>query len=117
MAGNAEETSAQASLVSAASEQVSKNVQTVATAKGAAEISQNIVSVADSGRGTSNGASDTQTASGELERMAAELQGLVGQFNAEKKSIEKSGKSFVPGEILTAAVKRPPMHTSMMRPL
>jgi methyl-accepting chemotaxis protein len=49
-------------------------------AKGTAEIAQNITGVAQAAESTTQGASDTQGASSELSKMAAELQGLVGQF-------------------------------------
>jgi methyl-accepting chemotaxis protein len=49
-------------------------------AKGTAEIAQNITGVAQAAQSTTQGATDTQNASGELSKMAAELQGLVGQF-------------------------------------
>jgi methyl-accepting chemotaxis protein len=49
-------------------------------AKGTAEIAQNITGVAVAAKSTTQGATDTQTASSELSKMAAELQGLVGQF-------------------------------------
>jgi methyl-accepting chemotaxis protein len=49
-------------------------------AKGTAEIAQNISGVSQAAQSTTQGASDTQGASSELSKMAAELQGLVGQF-------------------------------------
>jgi methyl-accepting chemotaxis protein len=49
-------------------------------AKGTAEIAQNITGFAEAAQSTTQGATDTQAASTELSKMAAELQGLVGQF-------------------------------------
>jgi len=49
-------------------------------ARGTAEIAQNITGVAKAAESTTQGATDTQNASSELAKMAAELQGLVGQF-------------------------------------
>ena len=48
--------------------------------RAASEIAQNITGVAKAAQSTTEGASDTQRASAELSRMAAELQKLVGQF-------------------------------------
>jgi methyl-accepting chemotaxis protein len=43
-------------------------------------VAENIVAVAQAAKSTTQGASDTQTAAGELARMAAELQKIVSQF-------------------------------------
>ena len=55
------------------------NVAEAAT--GSTEIASSIVGVAEAAQNTANGAGDTQKASAELSRMAADLQKLVGQFN------------------------------------
>jgi methyl-accepting chemotaxis protein len=58
--------------------EIGRNVSEAA--KGTAEIAQNITGVAEAAQSTTQGATDTQAASTELSKMAAELQGLVGQF-------------------------------------
>ncbi len=58
--------------------EIGRNVNEAA--KGTAEIAQNITGVAKAAESTTQGATDTQNASSELAKMAAELQGLVGQF-------------------------------------
>ncbi|MEO8000031.1 MAG: methyl-accepting chemotaxis protein, partial [Gemmatimonadaceae bacterium] len=52
--------------------------------KGSTEIAQNITIVAQAAEGTNSGATDTQTASGELARMAAELQSVVSRFQFDE---------------------------------
>jgi len=49
-------------------------------ARGTSEIAANIMGVAKAAESTTQGATDTQNASGELAKMASELQSLVGQF-------------------------------------
>ena len=49
-------------------------------AHGSTEITQNITGVAEAARSTTAGATDTQKSAQSLERMAAELQGLIAQF-------------------------------------
>jgi methyl-accepting chemotaxis protein len=49
-------------------------------AKGSTQIAENVVAVATAAKSTTQGANDTQTAAGELARMAAELQNLVAHF-------------------------------------
>ena len=63
---------------SATTSEITRNV--AEAAKGVSEITQNVVGVAEAARSTSGGANNTQMAAGELSRMAAELQSLVGQF-------------------------------------
>jgi methyl-accepting chemotaxis protein len=67
----------------ATTNEISRNVGEAA--KGSSQIVENIVSVATAAKSTTEGAANTQTAAQELARMAAELQGLVGQFNFEKR--------------------------------
>jgi methyl-accepting chemotaxis protein len=55
--------------------------------KGSAEITQNITGVATAAQSTSSGAMQTLSASGELSRMASELQKLVGQFKCATEQI------------------------------
>jgi methyl-accepting chemotaxis protein len=64
--------------------------------------------VAEAAKSTSGGASDTQTAAGELAQMAAELQGLVGQFKYSEQSAV-SGKQALPKDRseLARAKKQP----------
>ena len=62
----------------ATTNEIGRNV--TEAAKGTAEIAQNITGVAQAAQSTTTGATDTQRASGELSRMAAELQTLVAQF-------------------------------------
>jgi methyl-accepting chemotaxis protein len=49
-------------------------------AKGSSEITENISGVAQAASDTSHGIGQTQSAATELEKMAADLQHLVGQF-------------------------------------
>jgi methyl-accepting chemotaxis protein len=48
-------------------------------AKGSSEIAQNITGVANAAKSTMAGANDTQKASAELSRMAAEMLALANQ--------------------------------------
>ena len=59
----------------ATTNEISRNV--AEAAKGSSEIAQNIVGVAEAAKNTTMGASDTQKASVELSRMAADLQRTV----------------------------------------
>jgi len=59
----------------ATTNEISRNV--AEAAKGSTEIAQNITGVAEAAKSTSAGAADTQRASGELSRMATELQNIV----------------------------------------
>jgi methyl-accepting chemotaxis protein len=63
----------------ATSNEISRNV--VEAAKGSSEIAQNITGVATAAKSTTSGANDTQKASAELSRMAAELQAVVASVN------------------------------------
>ncbi|MEO7998705.1 MAG: methyl-accepting chemotaxis protein [Gemmatimonadaceae bacterium] len=82
---------AQTTIASAVEEQtattneMARNVEEAS--KGSSEIAQNITIVAQAAEGTNTGATDTQTASGELARMASDLQSVVSrfQFNQEMK--------------------------------
>jgi methyl-accepting chemotaxis protein len=66
---------------SATTNEISRNL--AEAAKGTTDISHNIAGVAEAARSTTAGASETQKSAQALERMAAELQGLVGQFKYE----------------------------------
>jgi methyl-accepting chemotaxis protein len=68
---------------SATTNEMTRNVSDAA--KGSAEITSNIAGVAESSRGTANSAHESQKASHDLAGMAAQLQGLVAQFNIEGK--------------------------------
>ena len=59
----------------ATTNEISRNV--TEASKGSSEIAENIVGVAEAAKSTTAGASDTQRASGELSRMASELQEVV----------------------------------------
>ena len=63
---------------SATTAEMGRNV--VEATRGTGEITENIAGVAEAAQSTSSGASDSQKASTELARMAADLQKLVGQF-------------------------------------
>ncbi len=69
---------------SATTNEISRNL--AEAAKGATDISHNIAGVADAARSTTAGAGETQKSAQALERMAAELQSLVGQFKYEDSS-------------------------------
>ncbi len=58
--------------------EMARNV--VEASKGSSEIAGNIVSVADAARGTTEGATQTQQASAELAKMAADLQKVVASL-------------------------------------
>ncbi len=62
----------------ATTSEIGRNV--TEAAKGTQEIAENITGVATAAQSTTQGAGDTQTASGELSNMASELQKLVAQF-------------------------------------
>ncbi len=64
----------------ATANEIARNVSEAA--RGTAEIAQNIGGVAQAARSTSDGASDSQTASAGLARLASELQQLVAGFRA-----------------------------------
>jgi methyl-accepting chemotaxis protein len=66
---------------SATTNEIGRNL--AKAAKGTTDISHNIAGVAEAARSTTAGASETQKSAQALERMAAELQGLVGQFKYE----------------------------------
>jgi methyl-accepting chemotaxis protein len=63
---------------SATTNEISRNL--AEAAHGSTDITRNISGVAEAARSTTAGASDTQKSAQSLERMAAELQGLVAQF-------------------------------------
>ena len=65
----------------ATTNEMARNVEEAS--KGSSEIAQNITIVAQAAENTTSGAADTQTASGELARMAAELQSIVSGFQFE----------------------------------
>ena len=66
---------------SATTSEISRNL--AEAAKGSADINHNIAGVAEAAKNTAAGAAETQKSSHALERMAAELQSLVGQFKYE----------------------------------
>jgi methyl-accepting chemotaxis protein len=63
---------------SATTNEISRNL--AEAARGSSEITKNITGVAEAARSTTAGATDTQKSAQSLERMSAELQGLVAQF-------------------------------------
>jgi methyl-accepting chemotaxis protein len=63
---------------SATTNEISRNL--AEAAHGSTEITKNISGVAEAARSTTAGANDTQKSAQALERMAAELQGLIAQF-------------------------------------
>ena len=63
---------------SATTNEISRNL--AEAARGSSEITKNITGVAEAARSTTGGASETQKSALSLERMAADLQGLVAQF-------------------------------------
>ena len=67
---------------SATTNEITRNL--AEAAKGTTDISHNIAGVAEAARSTTAGAAETQKSAQTLERMAAELQGLVGQFTRSK---------------------------------
>jgi methyl-accepting chemotaxis protein len=66
---------------SATTSEISRNL--AEAAKGSADINHNIAGVAEAAKSTASGAGETQKSAHALERMAAELQSLVGQFKYE----------------------------------
>ena len=66
---------------SATTSEISRNL--AEAAKGSADINHNITGVAEAAKSTASGAGETQKSAHSLERMAAELQSLVGQFKYE----------------------------------
>lgn len=66
----------------ATTNEMARNVEEAS--KGSSEIAQNITIVAQAAEGTNSGAADTQSASGELARMAAELQSIVSGFQFDR---------------------------------
>jgi methyl-accepting chemotaxis protein len=79
----------------ATTNEMARNVEEAS--KGSSEIAQNITVVAKAAENTTSGAADSQTAAGELARMAAELQSIVSRFKfqsgASVVSIEAAGGS------------------------
>lgn len=75
---------AQNSIASAVEEQTATTTEMARNvdeaSRGSSEIAANIMAVARAAEGTTSGAIDTQTAAGELARMASELQSIVSQF-------------------------------------
>jgi methyl-accepting chemotaxis protein len=67
---------------SATTNEISRNL--AEAAKGGMEITRNIEGVAEAARSTTSAATDTHKSAQSLEGLAAELQGLVAQFNLEK---------------------------------
>ena len=69
----------------ATTNEIARNVGEAA--QGAHQVAENITSVATVAKETSNGASGTQAASGELARMAVDLQSLAGRFKFETNTL------------------------------
>jgi uncharacterized phage infection (PIP) family protein YhgE len=65
----------------ATTNEIARNVQEAAS--GGGQVAENIVAVAQAAKGTTQGANDARTASGELARMATELQKVVARFSFE----------------------------------
>ena len=63
---------------SATTNEISRNL--AEAARGSSEITKNVTGVAEAAHTTTAGATDTQKSAQSLERMAAELQGLIAQF-------------------------------------
>jgi methyl-accepting chemotaxis protein len=63
---------------SATTNEISRNL--AEAARGSSEITKNISGVAEAAHSTTAGSSDTQHSAQSLERMSAELQGLIAQF-------------------------------------
>jgi methyl-accepting chemotaxis protein len=68
----------------ATTNEIARNVQE--GAKGGSQVAENIVAVAQAAKSTTQGANDTQTAAGELARMAADLQKVVSGFRFDDAS-------------------------------
>jgi methyl-accepting chemotaxis protein len=66
----------------ATTNEIARNVQEAA--RGGSQVAENIVAVAQAAKSTTEGANGTQTASGELSRMAAELHKIVSKFKYDK---------------------------------
>jgi methyl-accepting chemotaxis protein len=81
---------------SATTNEISRGI--AEAAKGASEIKQNVSGVAEAAKIASSGASDTQAAAQEMARMAAELQGLVGQFKYGGQSAANGKQSTASNE-------------------
>lgn len=75
----------------ATTNEMARNIEEAS--KGSSEIAGNITIVAQAAEGTTSGAVDTQTASGELARMAAELQSIVSGFQFDLRSAQAAGAS------------------------
>ena len=79
----------------ATTNEISRNVQEAA--KGTTEIAQNITGVAEAAQSTTQGANDSQTAAGELSKMAADLQAIVSQFKIDDTHGEIKKKASLNG--------------------
>jgi methyl-accepting chemotaxis protein len=94
----------------ATTNEIARNVGEAA--KGSAQIAENVVAVATAAKSTTQGANDTQTASQELSRMAAELQKVVSRFR-----FDDSGRSAGAAEIRpTAGQVREPHSAGRAKP-
>jgi methyl-accepting chemotaxis protein len=81
----------------ATANEIERNVSEAA--KGSDEITRNIISVAMVAQNTTQGASNTQHAAGELSRMAAQLQLLVAQFKIQENVLDSrtaNGRPMAP---------------------
>jgi methyl-accepting chemotaxis protein len=94
----------------ATTNEIARNVQEAA--RGGSQVAENIGAVAQAARSTTQGASDTHTASGELARMAAELQKIVAQFKYDKSALGTPNSEFRlaggPGHDMHMANRRNP---------
>jgi len=77
----------------ATTNEIARNV--AEAARGGKQVAENIASVAKAATETSSGAANTQAASGDLVRMAAELQNLVGQFQCDGRGAESRSRARV----------------------
>jgi methyl-accepting chemotaxis protein len=71
----------------ATTNEIARNVKEAA--KGGSKVLENIESVAVAAKSTLGGAKGTQAAAGELAKMAAELQDMVGQFKYQSRRLAK----------------------------
>jgi methyl-accepting chemotaxis protein len=81
----------------ATTNEIARNVQE--GAKGASQVAENIASVAMAAKNTTQGANDTQTAAGELARMASELQNIISRFKLDQGRGAGAGE-FNAGELI-----------------
>ena len=83
----------------ATSTEIGRNVGEAA--RGSAEIAQNISGVASAAQNTASGANNTQQATGELSRMAVELQQIVNTFKLDSRAEGLGGLDSSPSRGIT----------------